>query len=369
MIDDNDQEMDVEDILASIKNILEEDQAASQAEDKVSETTVVETEIDDILELSPDMRLVSDGVSENEDINLANELSDVEVPQLAEETLSFDDLSVEAVDESPSGISLGSEDYESDPFYEENGAAKEDIIENSSEVFESANDISEPAIDNEPVVRNKNTVLLETLVEDEKTNAVVADDEIVSTESSDEAVADFIVDPIAEAQDEVVEDSDNSINASTDVTSNTDDEVVSTESSNEAVADFIVEPIAEAQEEVIENSDNSIDASADIISNFAKMFAQEAPKPEIVASPAAEPIKILGDGSKTIEDVVSSVIMQIIGKEVEANWKSGLDYDALARQEIQRQTKEWIDNNLPAVVEEIVKREIERVMAKVGTGQ
>lgn len=322
MIDDNDQEMDVEDILASIKNILEEDQAASQAEDKVSETTVVETEIDDILELSPDMRLVSDGVSENEDINLANELSDVEVPQLAEETLSFDDLSVEAVDESPSGISLGSEDYESDPFYEENGAAKEDIIENSSEVFESANDISEPAIDNEPVVRNKNTVLLETLVEDEKTNAVVADDEVVSTESS-----------------------------------------------NEAVADFIVEPIAEAQEEVIENSDNSIDASADIISNFAKMFAQEAPKPEIIASPAAEPIKILGDGSKTIEDVVSSVIMQIIGKEVEANWKSGLDYDALARQEIQRQTKEWIDNNLPAVVEEIVKREIERVMAKVGTGQ
>ena len=34
MIDDNDQEMEVEDILASIKNILEEEQAISQNAEK-----------------------------------------------------------------------------------------------------------------------------------------------------------------------------------------------------------------------------------------------------------------------------------------------------------------------------------------------
>lgn len=324
MIDDNDQEMEVEDILASIKSILEEDQAVSQDEVKAPEAAIVETEIDDILELSPDMRLASDTTSESEDINLANELNDIEAPQLADENISADDLSVEIAEETPLGISLGSEDYKTDPFYEEENDNKKesDIVESGIADFENLEDVAVSTIDNETIVRNENTVLLDDVAEDEVTNNIKPDIEAVSIKDT-----------------------------------------------NEDITDFVVEPIDETNKETIENSDNSVDASADIISNFAKMFAQEAPKPEIVASPVAEPIKILGDGSKTIEDVVASVIKQIIGEEVAAKWKDGLDYDALARQEIQRQTKEWLDNNLSATVEKIVKQEIERVMAKVGTGQ
>ena len=123
-----------------------------------------------------------------------------------------------------------------------------------------------------------------------------------------------------------------------------------------------------AYEEVA--ADNAVDVSANIISNFAKMFSQEEKifeEPKIEKQ--AEAITAIGDGSKTIEDVVGSVIRQIIGEEVAANWKDGLDYNNLAHQEIQRQTKEWLDNNLPIVVEKIVQQEIERVMAKVGNNQ
>ena len=127
-----------------------------------------------------------------------------------------------------------------------------------------------------------------------------------------------------------------------------------------------------AEEPVAAVTDNAVDVSASIISNFAKMFSKEetapAAEPEAVeAVVPAEPVSLLGDGSKTIEDVVSSVVRQIIGDEVAANWREGLDYDAMAREEVSRQTREWLDHNLPAVVEKIVKQEIERVMAKVGS--
>ena len=78
-------------------------------------------------------------------------------------------------------------------------------------------------------------------------------------------------------------------------------------------------------------------------------------------------IKVLGTPSKTIEDVVANVISQIIGEEVAANWKNGLDYDELAKKEIAAQTQAWLDKNLSVVVEKVVKQEIERVMAKVGS--
>ena len=119
-------------------------------------------------------------------------------------------------------------------------------------------------------------------------------------------------------------------------------------------------------------ADSAVDVSASIISNFAKMFSKEEQKqevraPEIKAVSNLPEVNLLGDGSKTIEDVVALVIRQIIGEEVSANWKNGLNYDELARKEIAAQTQAWLDNNLPAVVERIVKQEIERVMAKVGS--
>lgn len=69
----------------------------------------------------------------------------------------------------------------------------------------------------------------------------------------------------------------------------------------------------------------------------------------------------------TIEDVVARVIRSIIGDEVAENWRKSADYDTLAREEIKAQTEKWLNKNLPGLVEKIVKQEIERVMAKVGS--
>ena len=46
---------------------------------------------------------------------------------------------------------------------------------------------------------------------------------------------------------------------------------------------------------------------------------------------------------------------------------NGADFKTFAENEIIRQTKEWINDNLPSLVEKVVKQEIERVIAKVGS--
>ena len=122
--------------------------------------------------------------------------------------------------------------------------------------------------------------------------------------------------------------------------------------------------------QTVESNENAVDASANIISNFAKMFAKEeaAIQQNKITTPENN-INLLGDGSKTIEDIVCSVIRQIIADEVSTNWHKSADYENFAKQEISLYTQKWIDKNLPTIVEKIVKQEIERVMAKAGNNQ
>ena len=126
-------------------------------------------------------------------------------------------------------------------------------------------------------------------------------------------------------------------------------------------------------EETVQNSaeDDAADVSANIISNFAKMFAEK--KEDIAAAETAAPavadfsaVKFLGEGSKTIEQVVENVIREIISSTVSDELAANVDIIAFAKEEIEAQTKEWLDANLPSVVENAVQKEIERVMAKVG---
>ena len=378
MTDDNNQDMEVEDILASIKSILEEDQAiAKEPEEQLVSSDAVE--IDDILELSPDMRLAPE--VENTDINLSAELDEVEIPHLSEDILSSDIDETSNSNEMSLNMSLGSEDYDSDPFYEEETTNKINIddepvvaLEPEDEPVVALEPEDEPIValepEDEPVValepEAEPLVALEP--EDEPIEALEPEAEpVVALEPEAEPLVALepeaepieALEPEAEPIEALESEAEPLVALEPE-----DEPIVALEPEDEPIV--ALEPEAEP---VVALEPEKEDASVDIINNFAKMFAQEeTPKPEVVAAPVAEPIKILGDGSKTIEDVVSSVIKQIIGEEVATNWKNGLDYDVLARQEIQRQTKEWLDNNLPAVVEKIVKQEIERVMAKVGTG-
>ena len=71
----------------------------------------------------------------------------------------------------------------------------------------------------------------------------------------------------------------------------------------------------------------------------------------------------LGDGSLTIEAIVRDVVTGI----VEKNLAQDFDFSAAASAEITRQTREWLSAHLPEIVEAAVRKEIERVMAKVSS--
>lgn len=338
MADDNNQDMSMEDILSSIKNILEEDQSTQQAAAMPAEDS---SDDGDILELSADMRL-RDDTPEKEPLDLDAELDDVKLPELSEEpaiATPAEEPEAEAAEETePRGVSVGWEDFESDPFYEEPAEQPTEESVPVAEAEEIAEEISEPQV--------------ETVVEPEPEPVI----EETPAEPEPEPV--IMPEPASEPEPVVEE---------TPVVEPEPEPVIEIEPEPEPEPEVNAEPVIEAE------ADSAIDVSANIINNFAKMFSREEPatpaKPEDNAAPEVETVKIIGDGAKTIEDVVASVIRQIIGSEVAAHWQEGVDYNTLAQEEIHSQTKQWLDNNLPTIVEKIVKQEIERVMAKVGDKQ
>lgn len=330
MADENNQDMSMEDILSSIKNILEEDQSSAQPELEPEPKPAAD---EDVLDLTADMRLPQ----AEETIDLDAELDGMKVPELSSATEAPAELTAapEAEPEEPRGVSVGWEDFESDPFYEEPAEQPTEESVPAAEVVAEEAELSEP----EPIAEN------EPELESEPTAEIVEPEPETITPEPE-----LIVEPEPIVESEPVSEPE---------------PVIEPEPEPEPVVETTVEPVAEAK------ADSAVDVSANIISNFAKMFSKEDPAPEPVAQPVAssEPIIALGDGGKTIEEVVASVIRQIIGEEVSAHWREGVDYNSLAREEIASQTKQWLDNNLPTIVEKIVKQEIERVMAKVGNNQ
>ena len=326
MADENNQDMSMEDILSSIKNILEEDQSSAQPELEPEPKPAAD---EDVLDLTADMRLPQ----AEETIDLDAELDGMKVPELSSATEAPAELTAapEAEPEEPRGVSVGWEDFESDPFYEEPAEQPTEESVPAAEVAAEEAELSEPEPTAEIVEPEPETITPEPEPE-------VVPEPIVESEPVPEPEP--VIEPALEPEPEP-------------------------EPEPESVVETTVEPVAEAK------ADSAVDVSANIISNFAKMFSKEDPAPEPVAQPVAssEPIIALGDGGKTIEEVVASVIRQIIGEEVSAHWREGVDYNSLAREEIASQTKQWLDNNLPTIVEKIVKQEIERVMAKVGNNQ
>lgn len=338
MAEDNTQDMAMEDILSSIKNILEQDEALQSFAEPVAELvtevkeTVVEVpaevepifdeqaevNIDDILDLSPDMQVeepVLEALPEPQEINLDAELDRVE-PSAFEEAVSFeiaDDKEEVVLDHNAeSGVKLGWEDFESDPFdSQERTPSADEIIQDVAVEEEKPQVFFEPEPELEPVVE--------------------------TFEPEPEVIAEPVAEPAFEPVVEVYEP----------------------------------EPEPVKEEQPVATADDATDISANIISNFTKMFAHAEIKAAVTEPAAASfsAVNLVGDGTKTIEEVVAQVIKNIIGAEVAQNWHTGADYDTFAKQVISEQANAWLDENLPKIVESIVKKEIERVMAKVGNNQ
>ena len=310
---DNVQENDMEGILSSIKDILEEDANKQQAntdlqifaEEVVEDNTVdsvvedsIPTEVDDVLELSPDMR-VDDVQTDNDDLNV-----DLDIDELVQSSEDINDF----INEIPSNK----------PFFD-------------------TNDTSETIASNEPFFDiNNQDLALDDLLDDSSKEEPFSEMPVFEEATTvDELIAEMPVFEEAQAVDEpIVEDP------------------VFEEAPivNELTADEPVVTIEQAQE----------DPSTSIMNNFAKMFSHEEKQ-------EAATISHVGDSSKTLEDFVVDAIGKVIGKEVSEKWNNGSAFNDFAEAEIRRLFSAWIDENMPSMVEAVVKKEFERVISKFGS--
>lgn len=366
------EELSMEDILSSIKDILTEDNAeqhkTAQKEEQKAQTTDAETPepapveaVDDVLTLSPAM-IVEPNISTADTQPKAGAEEGADPLDLDFEH-EFDDLSVEPV--SGNDEAEHSEAIDEEPVDLSEIAAAEDIeIEKSSELPDlNFNDTSvdvnaEPIFSEEDDASHQENftapaddLSLDNLVDDDTLNAIL------------NAAPDEAEQPVVPAEEELVEPTDNVY----------DNAVAEAVKEPEVIdADFVETADEPEAAEAEKGPEDPIDVSAGIISNFAKMFAEQQKQKEAPADKESIKEKLtaqtmseieLGDGSLTIEAIVRDVVTGI----VEKNLSKDFDFSAVASAEITRQTKEWLNAHLPEIVEAAVKKEIERVMAKVSS--
>ena len=115
------------------------------------------------------------------------------------------------------------------------------------------------------------------------------------------------------------------------------------------------------------NSQEPTDVSTGMMSNFAKLFSHDE---EIEASDYSKTtdsqITMTGDTSKTLEQFVLDAVVKVVGSEIKKKLNE-TDFQSVVKAEIEKQTKEWLENNIQTIVDEKIKQEIERVVAKVNS--
>ena len=384
------EDLSMEDILSSIKDILMEDNASQhkvvQKEDVAPQAIAAQpapeavapeqTEtVDDVLNLSPAM-IVEPNISttETQPETKAEEGADPldldferEFENLPDEPV-LDNVETghsSAVDEEPVNLS-------------EIAAAEDAEIAKDSELPDLK--LGEPAVDldAEPIFSAEDEasqqenftddVSLDHLVDDDTLNAILNGD------TNTNAVADEqeeLVEPTDNVYDNAVAEAVKKpeiVDAAFEEIDAPQAEVEAPSEPEPAPEQTVSEPVAPEKNQ----PEDPIDVSAGIISNFAKMFAEQQKQKE--GSSERENLKEqlteqamseieLGDGSLTIEAIVRDVVTGI----VEKNLAQDFNFSAVASAEIARQTKEWLNAHLPEIVETAVKKEIERVMAKVSS--
>ena len=112
-------------------------------------------------------------------------------------------------------------------------------------------------------------------------------------------------------------------------------------------------------------SSDAVDVSASIINNFAKIFADNKSDMIVTKSEKVSPSVKLGADS-TLSDMVKATIRDMLSEQIINTLAKDIDIKTLMSSEVSVQIKQWLDRNLPTMVENIVKKEIERVMVKAG---
>ena len=422
-------DMSMEDILSSIKNILADDSQEQSSAAETQATTLPEPQEenvaleDDVFNLSQEMI-----VEEAADIKTPQaELDEIgpdfddsakeESPLLSPDDTEIPDFSIE--DSNPVG--LVNPDNETETMVE----PEEDFSFNIDEILKSASEIIDEDNGNSTIEDNASSAASE--IADEDISLPDFSDIDVSSEPILDEEAETFSLPETETQpqeDPYVENMEEASQTSTFWEENANQENLSTQDTD-AQAEIVATPfneipaaveeepqelpeveyheidpepqeipeaefseiheeqqepdvkeetninthISEEKFETTEKED-AADVSADIINNFAKMFAEQTQEHQdkIIEEKQEVPVNVsaMGNGNKTIEQVVEGVIQGIVASSVSAEMTKNVDIVAYAQKEIQAQTKAWLEANLPAIVEAAVQKEIERVMAKVG---
>ena len=113
--------------------------------------------------------------------------------------------------------------------------------------------------------------------------------------------------------------------------------------------------------------DETIDASASLINNFAKVFAEKQQNAAAFQNIAnMTNTKIADNLSANIENMnIGSLVKDSIVSQVQASLNA--HFYEIATPIISQQTQLWLNQNLASIVEKTIAKEIERVMAKVGS--
>ena len=422
------EDMSMEDILSSIKDILESDSQEQHAEAQASaepqtisaqETTPVAADVkpamqsaedaeeEDVFDLSKSMIIDEPETPSAPATELDETGPDFEINTASEDPLlTPDDTKLpdfDEIDQSESSSILANAQNEEDDALSLNideilQSASETIAEDNNSFatdddiasafsydkeISSSEDIKLPEIDvdSEPIFENTSSEEDEQQPAEDALPVQMEEPKEMENTVEPEIVADATPEPAQENQalpEPEVEEVEPVVEEVSEVEENIEP------MAQEDIKENIPEPKAMSETKVAsqveqttapksEKSD-AADVSADIISNFAKMFAEQSQENKERANVASnkaesrEPISVsgMGDGSKTIEQVVEDVIQGIVASSVSAEMTKNVDIVAYAKKEIHAQTRAWLEANLPAIVEAAVQKEIERVMVKVG---
>lgn len=365
--DDSEENLSMEDILSSIKNILEENGSAETAPAAPAPETpaaapapaAVEPQEaaveEEVFNLSPSMMIDNPEQTQNTELPAPG----------TEPEISVDEAEVIAAPDSE--LNLPEIAAEPDtPLVE---AEPEPLAAEAEKIID---------VEPEPVVETAAPLNLDDVAADISSDPIYEpEEEIVSADASDivdisgedtPAIEDQFINQNIEQADSGVEDSlidDETINEVISRAPLHDDDRDPTGNMTEIAA---VEE-AEKDDSPAVLKDDAVDVSADIINNFAKIFSEHKGTPQASApaydAPAAD--MPVGNGAATLEELLKSVIRDIIADEIKAQLRnSNLAVSDIALEEIKAQTNDWLNENLPAIVESVVQKEIERVMVKVG---
>ncbi len=367
MTDDNN-DMEVENILSSIKNILEEDEgnranipsdnsSVENTNNDVVDEALADEDID-VIDLSEDMRIDSDNNSSWGDNAIDDESplgAAIEELDRADETIEQNQI-ISDINELSAAESFVQDNTEGNLIEEDNKEA----------TFDS---VAEPEIETapEPVVEVAPEPEIEPAPEPEIAEPIVELAPEPEIETAPEPVVEVAPEPEVEpAPEPVVEVApEPEVEPVPEPVVEVTPEPDVDEPAPEPVVEVTPEPEV-AESTMAEANEDAIDASANIISNFAKIFSKNK---EQSASEVVEPKKVdeIGDGSKTLEGFVRDAVVRVIGDDIARQWGDGAEYRNIAEEEIKRQVKAWVEANMSKMVEKIVKEEMERVIAKVGS--